>query len=52
MQDVLKSELHLEEKMLKRVDGDTTVSGIVNLHPTVGTHVVAYPREMSFESYG
>ena len=35
-----------------RNDKFTTPSGIVNLHPTKGTHWVMFFNEFYFESYG
>ena len=35
-----------------RDDKFTTPSGIVNLHPSVGTHWVLYTNKFSFDSYG
>ena len=35
-----------------RDDKSTTDSGIVNLHPTKGTHWVMFVTEFYFESYG
>ena len=35
-----------------RDDKFTTTSGIVNLHPTTGTHWVMFVNEFYFDSYG
>ena len=35
-----------------RDDKFTTTSGIVNLHPTKGTHWVMFVTEFYFDSYG
>ena len=44
-------ELHLPTKVYMRDDTFSTDSGIVNLHPTKGTHWVLYTNKY-FDSYG
>ena len=46
------NELHLPTKVYKRNDTFSTDSGIVNLHPTKGTHWVMFSDKFYFDSYG
>ena len=48
-----KDSFLLNEQMIAAVDELLkTTSGIVNLHPTKGTHWVMFANEFSFDSYG
>ena len=46
------NELHLPTKVYMRDDTFSTYSGIVNLHPTKGTHWVMFSDKFYFDSYG
>ena len=46
------NELHLPTKVYMRDDTFSTDSGIVNLHPTKGTHWVIFSDKFYFDSYG
>ena len=46
------NELNIPCGIYMRDDKFTTDSGIVNLHPSVGTHWVMYTNKNSFDSYG
>ena len=46
------SELDTACGIYMRDDKFTTTSGIVNLHPTKGTHWVMFVNEFYFDSYG
>lgn len=46
------NQLHLPTKVYMRDDTFSTDSGIVNLHPTKGTHWVMFVDENYFDSYG
>ena len=46
------SELKISAKVYMRDDKFTTKIGIVNLHPTKGTHWVMFVDENYFDSYG
>ena len=45
-------QLDIPSKVYMRDDPFTTKSGIVNLHPTKGTHWVMYTGKFYFDSYG
>ena len=46
------NELNIPCGIYKRDDKFNTTSGIVNLHPSVGTHWVMYTNKNYFDSYG
>ena len=46
------NELNIPAGIYMRDDKFTTTSGIVNLHPTKGTHWVMYSDQYYFDSYG
>ena len=49
--EVLK-ELKIHAKVYMRLEPFTTFSGIVNLHPTKGTHLVIFSDDYYFDAYG
>ena len=52
IKEILKLINITECGIYMRDDKFTTPSGIVNLHPTKGTHWVMYTNQNSFDSYG
>ena len=50
--DIINRHIHDSCKVYMRDDKFTTDSGIVNLHPSVGTHWVMFIKEYYFNSYG
>ena len=46
------NEINISCGIYMRDDKFTTPSGIVNLHPTKGTHCVMFVTEFYFDSYG
>ena len=52
IKEILKLMNLAECGIYMRDDKFTTTSGIVNLHPTKGTHWVMFVNEFYFDSYG
>ena len=52
IKEILKLMNITECGIYMRDDKFTTPAGIVNLHPSVGTHWVMYTNEYYFDSYG
>ena len=52
IKEILKLMNITECGIYMRDDKFTTTSGIVNLHPTKGTHWVMFTNQNSFDSYG
>ena len=50
--DILNRHIHDSCKVYMRDDNFSTDVGIVNLHPSVGTHWVMFINKYYFDSYG
>ena len=50
--EIDKTEKPNKLKVYMRLEPFTTFSGIVNLHPTKGTHLVIFSDDYYFDAYG